>query len=369
METPRQLLFLLHCAKRGRKEKLKRATLFAWLHLEVALHGQVPWLNGKKRAALKIYNPNHWYYAVNINCRMVRKIIYLVNPISGTKEKSSLKDIISKKTTEQNIPFEILVTSKTGNYNHLRNKILEENITDVVTCGGDGTISAVVGALMDLDIRFGIIPMGSGNGLALASKIPVSAVKALEIIFDGKAKKVDGLYINDQFSCMLCGIGFDAQVAHDFAKSKKRGLQTYMKISVINFFKAKPYSFTIESKEKSFETQAFFISVANSNQFGNNFTIAPQASLQDGLMDIVIVTKMNKFMLPFSILGQVTGINALQQLDDHTSRRNIIYFQTKALKIHNTQNAPLHIDGDPTSTSSFFNIRIKPKAFRLLQPS
>jgi diacylglycerol kinase (ATP) len=299
---------------------------------------------------------------------MLRKIIYLVNPISGIKEKSSLEEIISKKTADQNIPFEILPTSKTGNYEYLRNKILEENITDIVTCGGDGTISSVASALMDMDLRFGIIPMGSGNGLALTAKIPVSPAKALDIIFQGKASRVDGLYINDQFSCMLCGIGFDAQVAHDFAKEKRRGLQTYMKISAINFFKAKPFSFTIECTEKSFDTQAFFISIANSNQFGNNFTIAPQASLKDGLMDIVIVKKMNKLMLPFSILGQITGINALQQLDDHINRSNIIYFQAKNLKIHNPGYAPLHIDGDPVPTSPFFNIRTKPKAFRLLQP-
>jgi diacylglycerol kinase (ATP) len=299
---------------------------------------------------------------------MQRKIIYLINPISGTKEKSALQQIIAKKTSERNVSFEILATSKSGNYDHLRDKIIDEQISDVVTCGGDGTISSVAASLMDLDINFGIIPMGSGNGLALAAKIPTSPVRALEIVFEGKPSRVDGLYINDQFSCMLCGIGFDAQVAHDFSKEKKRGFQTYMKVSAINFFKARPYPFTIESKEKSFDIEAFFISIANGNQFGNNFTIAPQASLKDGLMDIVIVKKMNKFMLPFSILGQVTGINALQQIDDHINRRNIIYFQTKHLTIHNTEQAPLHIDGDPVSTSSSFNIRIKPKAFRLIQP-
>jgi YegS/Rv2252/BmrU family lipid kinase len=299
---------------------------------------------------------------------MHRKIIYLINPVSGTKEKSSLKNLISRKTKEQDIPFDILVTSKTGNYDHLRDQIARENVTDIVTCGGDGTISSVAAALMDLDLRFGIIPMGSGNGLALAAKIPIAPVKALDIIFQGNAKKVDGFYINDQFSCMLCGIGFDAQVAHDFAKVNKRGLQTYIKISLINFFKAKPYPFTIESKEKTFRTEAFFITIANSNQFGNNFTIAPQASLMDGLLDVVIVTRMNKVMLPFSILSQVTGINALQKIDDHIRRKNIIYFQTKNLSIQNTQKAPLHIDGDPASTNSHFNIQIKPKAFRLLQP-
>lgn len=299
---------------------------------------------------------------------MSRKILYLINPISGTKEKSSLREMIIRRTKDQHIPFEIVSTSKTGNYDHLRQKIKDEKVTDIITCGGDGTISAAAGSLMDLDLRFGIIPMGSGNGLALSAKIPVAPTKALDVIFSGKSDEIDGFYINGRFSCMLCGIGFDAQVAHDFAKEKKRGLQTYIKVSVINYFKARPFSFTITSEEKSFETNAFFISVANSNQFGNNFTIAPQASLRDGLMDIVIVKKMSKLMLPFSVLSQVTGINALQKIDDHISRRNVVYFQTSSLKIINTDNAPLHIDGDPVSTSPVFDIRMKPKAFRLLQP-
>jgi YegS/Rv2252/BmrU family lipid kinase len=300
---------------------------------------------------------------------MLRKIIYLINPVSGTKEKSSLKDIIIQKTTAQNIAFEILYTSKNGNYENLRKKIIDENITDIVTCGGDGTISSVAGALKDLNLRFGIIPMGSGNGLALTAKIPLSPIKALDIIFEGKNSKIDGLYINNQFSCMLCGIGFDAQVAQDFANENKRGLQTYVKVSARNFMRARPYRFAIESNEKSFDTEAFFLSIANSNQFGNNFRIAPQASLKDGLLDIVIVKRMNKFMLPFFILGQITGNNAVQQLDDRFNRRNIIYFQTERLVIHNLQNAPLHIDGDPAATAPLFDIHIIPKAFRLFQPS
>ncbi len=90
---------------------------------------------------------------------------------------------------------------------------------------------------------------------------------------------------------MLCGIGFDAQVAHEFAKQKRRGLQTYIKVALINFFKAQPYRFEIRLKDKTIHTQAFFLSIANGNQFGNNFTIAPQASMNDGLLDLVIVKK------------------------------------------------------------------------------
>jgi len=297
-----------------------------------------------------------------------RKLIYLINPIAGTKEKSSLTAFLIRKTKYKKIPFEILPTLRTGEYQSLKKKIYDEKITDVIICGGDGSVSAVAGSLLDVSVRIGIIPLGSGNGLAMAAGISTSPVKALDVVFKGNASAVDGFLINGKFSCMLCGIGFDAQVAHDFAKKKRRGLQTYIRISVINFFKAKPFPFIIESKQRSFNSDAFFVSVANSNQFGNNFTIAPRASLKDGLLDIVVVKKMNKLMLPFSILGQVTGINALQNLDDYVDRKNITYFQTSELSIYNPGLAPLHIDGDPQPTAEKFEIKILPAAFRLIQP-
>jgi diacylglycerol kinase (ATP) len=299
---------------------------------------------------------------------MSRKLIFLINPISGTKSKEPLFRMIRKKTASRGIPFEILPTNKEADYRWLRKKIEQESITDVIVCGGDGSISNVAGSLLDLDIRFGVVPMGSGNGLALAAKIPVQHTRSLDIVFDSPDRKVDGFFINNRFSCMLCGIGFDAQVAHDFAKSPKRGLQNYIKISAINFFKALPYPFIIESSDRKIETEAFFLTIANGNQFGNNFTIAPQASLHDGLLDIVIVKKMNKLMLPLSILGQVTGINAMQEITDFIEEKNIIYFQSEALKIRNPSHAPLHIDGDPADTNLLFDIAVKPKAFRLIQP-
>ena len=298
---------------------------------------------------------------------MSRKIIYLINPISGTRKKSSLKKLIAQQTREQQIDFEILSTDPHGNYDFLRKKIHEESVTDVVICGGDGTVNTIVYALMGIKVNIGIIPMGSGNGLAFAAKIPRQTSKALQIIFRGKSSHTDAFYINDQFSCMLCGIGFDALVAHEFAKQKRRGLQTYIKVSAINFFKARPYHFEIKLKDRSFQTEAFFISIANSNQFGNNFTIAPQASLGDGLLDIVIVKKMSKFRLAFSMIRQITGINAIQQASDYTNKKSIVYLQTDSLTIHNLNLAPLHIDGDPRDTSNEFKIKIIRDCFRLLR--
>jgi diacylglycerol kinase (ATP) len=299
---------------------------------------------------------------------MTRKMIYLINPISGTGTKAPVKDLIIRKTRAEGIHFEILPSKADGSYDHLQQVIQKDAITDVVICGGDGTVNAVVDALQGVPVNIGIIPLGSGNGLAFAAKIPKQPGRALDLIFKGGAYPTDAFYINEKFSCMLCGIGFDAQVAHEFAKQKTRGLRTYIRISTILFFKAKPYPFELKMKDRILKTDAYFISIANSNQFGNNFTIAPRASLSDGLLDIVIVKKMNKISLPFSLLLQVTGKNKPRSGIDYGDQKNIIYLQTDKISIRNPGLAPLHIDGDPTDTSSEFKIRVIKNCFKLIQP-
>jgi len=298
-----------------------------------------------------------------------RKIVYLINPVSGIKKKSSLLELIIKKTTERKIDYDIVSTNAEGRYDFLKEKIATEKITDVIVCGGDGTVNAVAAALADVGVSIGIIPVGSGNGLAFAAKIPKRPSKALEVVFEGCAQYIDGFYVNNQFSCMLCGIGFDALVAHEFAKQKRRGLQTYMKVSLLNFFKAQPYLFDIIHDDITFSARAFLITVSNSNQFGNNFTIAPKASLTDGLLDVVIIKDINKFILPFSALRQITGINDMQDIREISTKKNVLYFQTPALTIINKNMAPLHIDGEPYKTADLFRIKIIPKAIRLIQPS
>lgn len=295
---------------------------------------------------------------------MSRKIIYLVNPISGTRGKSSLKELITQKTSERNIPFEILHTTPDGDYRFMADKIRQEQVSDVVVCGGDGSVNQVVQALAHLGIRFGIIPMGSGNGLAFAAGIPKATNKALDVVFTGQAIPTDGFMINERFACMLCGLGFDAQVAHEFANQPKRGLMTYAALTTRIFFSAKAYPFVIDANKLKFETEAFFVSVANSNQFGNNFTIAPQAELSDGLLDIVIVKKIAKPLLLLSVMRQILA-GRLKKIENSLNSP-VIYFQTAELTIRNTGNAPLHIDGEPCETLPELQIKVLPHYFNLI---
>lgn len=299
---------------------------------------------------------------------MDRKFIYFINPISGTGGKILVLDAIRKKTSEKNIPFEILHTNAAGDYAYLNEKIATEKITDIIVCGGDGTVNQLAAALLGIPVNIGIIPLGSGNGLAFAAKIPKNINKALDLIFAGNAQYIDSFYINNRFSCMLCGLGFDAQVAHDFARQEKRGLATYVKQSTKNFFKATPFPFELILDRKSIHTEAFFISIANSNQFGNHFTIAPKASLRDGLLDIVVVNKMSKMRMIWTVLKQIKAGQVRMYEDKKYHRNDIHYFQTNRLVIRNPQRAPLHIDGDPVETAASFEIEIIEKAFKLLMP-
>jgi len=296
--------------------------------------------------------------------RTIRRIIYFINPVSGTKGKSDLQQLLTARTTERGFDFDILPTVANGDYSFLEEKITNDGVTDIGICGGDGSVNQVVQSLAGLDLNFGIIPMGSGNGLALSAGIPRNSAKALDVFFDGVPRRIDAFTVNKQFACMLCGLGFDARVAHEFATQSKRGLGTYASLTTRNFFSATAYPFVVEANKIAFSTDAFFVSIANSNQFGNNFTIAPRAELSDGLLDIVIVKKVAKPLFLFNVMKQVLS-GQLQKMEN-TLRSPVIYFQTSEIRIKNFERAPLHIDGEPRESISDIRIKVLPQYFKLV---
>lgn len=296
---------------------------------------------------------------------MQRRFIFLINPRAGVQTGKPLTQIIEERCKAAQQVFEIVHTVADGNYSFLIKKIEQEQITDVIICGGDGTISAVASAIRHLPINIGIIPRGSGNGLAFAAGISKEPNKALDVIFKGNTKLVDAFLINNQFSCMLSGIGFDAQVAHDFDRETKRGFWKYVKLVIKNLFSIRTYPFVITTAEKEIKADAYFVSIANSNQFGNHFTIAPKASLNDGLLDIVVVEKNNLLLLPFRVLWHIRfGTFTKPEAKSH----GITYFQTKSLIIHNPSLAMLHVDGDGSETAELIKVEILNNAYHLLVP-
>jgi diacylglycerol kinase (ATP) len=299
---------------------------------------------------------------------MSRKILFFINPISGAKSKINLEEKIIRKCEEKNISFEILFTSKDGDYDFLHDKIKNESITDIAICGGDGSIAPIVSSILNLPVNIGIIPLGSGNGLARTAGIPKTIDGAIDVIIQGNGTYTDVFVINNKLSTHVCGLGFDATVAHEFSKQKKRGLNSYTRVALKNFFAAKTFSFTIEAEKSELEIDAFLICIANSNQFGNNFKIAPQASICDGLLDIVVLKKTTKPQMVISFIKQLISGKIKSFSERNFHKKNILYFQTKKLKIKNPQLAPLHIDGDPAESFKEFTIEILPAAYKLIHP-
>jgi diacylglycerol kinase (ATP) len=294
-----------------------------------------------------------------------RNFIVFINPISGTSDKDKSRNIIEKELTKNNFSFQFIPTEKSGDYSFLKTKIETEAITDIIICGGDGTVNQVCAYLQNTNIHVGIIPMGSGNGLAFTAGIPKAPQKAMRVIINGKASFVDAFFINKQFGCHNIGVGFDAKIAHEFSESKKRGPATYIKLVAKNYFKARAHSFQIKVNDTELDVKAFFVTVSNSNQFGNSLTIAPKASLNDGLLDVVIVKKSNKLDIFFKIINQLKFGKLVNESND---KKTVHYFQTKKISISNPEKALIHVDGEPINTIELLEIEIIEKAFLLLQP-
>lgn len=298
---------------------------------------------------------------------MERRILYIINPIAGTGSRDSLTELVSQRTQAAGISFEITASVKDGNYAHIAAKVIQEKFTDLIIVGGDGTVSQAIAGLRDTGKRFGILPCGSGNGLARAAGIPLSIPKALELLFTGEEKLTDGMLVNGKFACMLCGLGFDAAVAHAFSNQPTRGLTTYIKETIRAFGKATSYRFKIHTADHSLETNCIMISVANANQYGNNFTIAPKAKLDDGLLDVVIMTDQSKLSLLTKTIRQLFGAQAVMLPNTESANQKLLYWQVKNIRIENSSAAPLHIDGDPAHEVSEVRFEILPQAFLLIR--
>lgn len=298
-----------------------------------------------------------------------RRITFLINPISGTSAKDGLEQMLSHQCHGLGLEYMIMHTARHTTPEMVRVQLYDFGATDLVACGGDGTVNLAASAVEGSGVNLGIIPAGSGNGLARTASIPMKPEKAFEVVLNGNLQPTDAFRVNGDFACMLSGIGLDAEVAERFSHSHRRGLITYTTQALIQFFKSHPVQFGIEVDGLKFFTDAFFISIANSNQFGNNVTIAPLASLNDGLLDIIIVQKMPKATLPLALFRQLRHAKQTINWSEKIGKDCILYFQTPEITISNPKHAPVHIDGDPHNGAETMHYKIIKNAFNLWVPA
>lgn len=288
----------------------------------------------------------------------MKKILFIINPISGTVSKAGIPEAVDKYLDKTKFSYEIVKTEYAGHAAELSSKAAKDGYDVVVAIGGDGTVNEVARGIVHTNTALAIIPCGSGNGLARHLMIPLNVKKSIEIINACEVHDLDYCVINDHDFFCTCGMGFDAFISFKFAEAGKRGPITYVQQILEKGLSYKPETYEVEDDEGIHHYKAFLITCANASQYGNNAYIAPQASMRDGLMDVVV-------MEPFDILeAPQIAIDMFGKTLDKSSR--IKTFRTKHLKIHRAKEGPIHYDGEPVMTGADIDVHVEPKGIKVV---
>ncbi len=283
----------------------------------------------------------------------------IINPISGSGSKKKIESLLMG-LSQTNRRIELMYTQYAGHATELARNA-SERFDVVVVVGGDGSVNEVAQGLIGHKACMGILPSGSGNGLARHLGISMSPNKAIEQLFISAVKPIDLIRIGEKYSANVSGIGFDAKVAQLFSEQSTRGLITYVKSTIKAFrtFKAQEYSIEIDGKFHK-KDKYFLIGIANSSQFGNNAFISPYSSVTDGMFELIFVAAFPWYYAP--VLAY-----RLFNKTIHRSKYVQIVSSTRA-RIESDQAFYLQIDGEPIGLRKSIDIELIANALNLLIP-
>ncbi len=289
-----------------------------------------------------------------------QKIIFIVNPISGTGKQKYVEKAVEQYLDKSMYDAEIWYTRYAGHARELSAEAVRKGADVVVATGGDGSINEVAGGLIHTNVKLGVIPIGSGNGFARCLNIPLQVKNAVQVLNKGVEKRIDTVKINEHFFLSIAGVGYDANVAAEYAKVKKRGFFAYLRIVLMEYAFYKPKRYRLFYEGKQLAVRALFISFANGNQFGYDLPIAPDATIDDGHIDVCIVRKP-----PFwRVLG--TGLYFLfQQLD---RSKYVQYLRVEKITLKQRKPHYTNIDGDAVMMPQEINIESDPKSLIVIVP-
>lgn len=288
----------------------------------------------------------------------MKRIVFIMNPISGTASKAAVPQLIENRLDQSLFEYEIRLTEHAGHATTIAQQAAEEGIDLVVAVGGDGTVNEVGRALIETQTAMAILPCGSGNGLARHLMLPMDLGKAISLINRFEIHDLDYGTINGMPFFCTCGMGFDAFISMKFAEAGKRGLITYVENVLKEGLKYKPETYELEDETGTKHYKAFLISAANASQYGNNAYIAPQASMSDGLLDVII-------MEPFDVLeAPQISLDMFNKTLDKNSK--IKTFKAKRIHVHRKEPGWIHYDGDPVMTDADIDILLHSKGIKVL---
>jgi len=291
---------------------------------------------------------------------MRKKICFIINPKSGVQKKTGISDLVHRLVDKEKYEYEICLTEAPKHAISLSKEAAEKNHYAVISIGGDGSANEVAKGIHGTETALGFIPTGSGNGMARHLKIPMELEKALRVINSGRIEKIDIMQVNDELCLGTLGVGFDAHVAHLFAKSSMRGYYTYAKVVLREFYKYQPETYELAVDGKPFSEECFLLTFANSSQFGNNAVIAPYADVQDGIIDISMVRKFPLMAVPLLAYRLMNNLIFKSKYFSMMKGKNIVLKNNRELKGH--------IDGEPVLFNSDIHIKIFPASLNVIIP-
>lgn len=287
-----------------------------------------------------------------------KKIVFILNPHSGTQSKDGLPTIIDDTLDHRLFDHEARFTKYPGHAAEIALQCANEGVDIVAAVGGDGTVNEVARSLVHTDTALAIVPCGSGNGLARHLRIPIDPHKAVALINHRNIESLDYGVINGLPFFCTCGMGFDAFISLKFAEAGKRGPLTYVENVLKEGLKYQPQTYEVEDDTGTICCQAFLIACANASQYGNDAYIAPKATMTDGLMDVIIMEPFTAFDAP-----QIS-IDMLNRTLDKNSK--IKTFRAKRIHIHRAEPGAIHYDGDPIITGTDIDVHIEERGIKIL---
>lgn len=288
---------------------------------------------------------------------MKKKICFIVNPISGVGRQKIIEKLVVEKLDHARYEYKIVYTEHPKHAIDLCKKATEDCFDIVVAVGGDGSVNEAGRSLAGTGSALAILPAGSGNGLARHLGIPMDLVKAMDVINNGKEITIDTVSINNETFLGMAGVGFDAHIGWEFAKFGKRGFSSYVKVVTREFPKYKAMDYELEIDGVKYSRNAFLISFANGSQYGNNAVIAPNADLQDGMIDVCILKDFPVYALPvlaYRLFNKKMG-----------SSKYIEIIRGKKIKVKQLSTTA-HIDGEPVELGHDITIEVKPATLKVV---
>jgi diacylglycerol kinase (ATP) len=288
----------------------------------------------------------------------IEKILFIINPISGGNKRKDMPQLIKSNIDPDRFDAIIAMTEYRGHATILAEEALKQGIKRIVAVGGDGTINETARALLNSEASFGIIPSGSGNGLARHLGIPLDTIKALQLLNNAKIISIDTGNVNGRAFFCTAGVGFDAHIGKVFADKKVRGFRTYISSSFNEFFRYKPSTYKLLIEGAELEKKAFCITFANASQYGNNAFICPDAEIEDGLLDICIIE-------PFPLYAAFDMARRLFEKSIFKSKY-VSRIRIKQFLLKSDKDMITHLDGEPHVEGKEISVKVLPASLKVM---